>query len=317
MKVSVIIPAYNAEPYIAQAIESCLQQTAPPDEIIVADDSSTDGTAAIAKKSSKFVKVVQLTENSGVSVARNRAIEESTADWIAFLDADDYFLPDKLELQADCIRENPHAVLIYSGFRIVAGNGLPEDGSFSPAGDLAWRLRYQNPILTSSVLLRREAFDAAGGFDPVYRSAQDWDMWLRIAERFSTAAFAAVPNPLVMYRRVPGSLSSSAMRYFNVRQPIIENRSLYRTSGIRRLHLRRRIHAFNHFDTSLALREERSTGDLGMVLKSLALWPFPGRMLPMKRYTTALVMLMQHLGWWPNLFRPSHAASKTPREHKG
>jgi glycosyltransferase involved in cell wall biosynthesis len=239
--------------------------------------------------------VIRLTENRGVSVARNRAVEASTGDWLAFLDADDWFLPNKLELQRRCIVENPRAVLVYSGVREIPLDGPEKDGNFTPPEDLAWRLRYHCALALCSVMLHRQAFDAVGGFDPVYRAPEDWDLWLKVAARFSTAAFAAVPEPLAVYRRVDGSLSSNAMRYFKVRPAIIENRSLYRTSGLTRFMLRRQIHAFNHYDTAIAIREEGSTEDLRLIFKSLALWPFPNRMLPMQRYLIAAVMLKQHV----------------------
>jgi glycosyltransferase involved in cell wall biosynthesis len=116
MKISVIIPAWNAERYIAKAIESCLRQTFPPHEIVVVDDASTDSTAEVAESFPSPVQVIRLAENMGVSVARNRGVQASTGDWLAFLDADDWFLPEKLDAQRRCALEHEHAVLIYTGF---------------------------------------------------------------------------------------------------------------------------------------------------------------------------------------------------------
>jgi hypothetical protein len=141
------------------------------------------------------------------------------------------------------------------------------------------------------------------GMFPKYRSTEDWEFWLGIAGRFSTAVFAAVPKPLCIYRRVEGGLNSNAMRSFNIRHPIIENRSLYGTSGLNRFLLYRRIVAFNHYDTAIALREEGSLAYFSFILKSLAMWPFPNKLLSMERYKTSAVMFMQHLGWWPSPFR--------------
>jgi glycosyltransferase involved in cell wall biosynthesis len=317
VKISVIIPAYNAEPYIGRAIESCVQQTSPPDEIIVADDGSTDRTSEVALRYQGPVRVIRLAENSGASVARNRAVEASSGDWLAFLDADDWFLPNKLELQRRCIQENPHAVLVFGGYRVIPVGGSEQEGLWTPPSDLHWRLRYQCCFTLCSVMLRRDALEAAGRFDPAYRHCEDWDLWLRIAARFSAEAFAAVPAPSFVYRRVAGSLSSNAMQLFKARSAIIETRRLYQTSGLTGFFLRRKIHAFNHNDAAMAVREEGSAEDLGLILRSLALWPFPNKMLSLMRYKTAIIMLMQHLGWWPNRFRPRDARSIAQLEHKG
>lgn len=312
VKISVIIPAYNAEPYIAQTIESCLRQTRPPDEIIVVDDCSTDRTGEIAETFSQRVRVIKLPKNIGVSKASNCGVEASIGDWLAFLDHDDWFFPKKLEMFQQCSLENPNAVLIYSACRIRSADGSERDSRFVPPNQMDCRLRYACVIPTSSaVMLRREAFEAVGGFDPLYSGAQDWDMWLKIADRFSTAAFAAVPEPLVVFRRVAGSLSSGAVRQFSQYCEIVERRSLYGTSGLPRYLLHRKINAFQHFDIAIALRGEGSNKYLGYIIKSLVFWPFPGTMLPLARYKTVTIMLLQHLGWWHNSFRPNNISPES------
>ena len=296
MKFSVIIPAYNAAQYIAKAIESCLSQTYAPHEIIVIDDASTDDTAAIAESFPSPVRVIRLAENMGIAVARNRGVAASTGDWLAFLDADDWFLPEKLELQRRCALENSHAVLIYTGFRILEIGGSESCGRFFMPWEIFPMLRYRNRLNACSVILRRDAFDAVGGFDPSLRTAQDWDMWLRVAARYSVELFAAVPEPLVVYRRVVGSLSSSAIRYFHQRKLIINSSCLLGTSGISRFIWRRRISAFNYYDTSESLREEGSLSFLPFILKSFVLWPFPCIAMP-NRYKVAIVMTLQTCRW--------------------
>ena len=295
MKISVIIPAYNAERYIRTAIESCLSQTYAPHEIVVIDDGSTDSTADLAESFPLPVRVIRLHKNMGVSVARNRGVQASTGDWLAFLDADDWFLPVKLEHQQRCALQNEHAVLIYSGYRMIGIDGSESDGRFVPPAELWPMLRYRNPLLLASVVLRRSAFDEAGGFDPAYRHAQDWDLWLKLAILYKTDRFAAVPESLVTYRRVAGSLSSSARRYYGIRESLKETRCLNGTSGSARVVWRLKISAFNCYDTSIALREEGETADLEFMLRSIATWPFPWSEMPMKRYKIAVVMLMQHL----------------------
>jgi len=293
MKISVIIPAYNAEQYIAKAIKSCLNQTYAPHEIIVVDDGSKDGTAEVAEAFPSPVRVIRLVENMGLPTARNRGVRASTGDWIAFLDADDWFLPEKLEQQRHCALENEHAVLIYTGF-LTSLNGVESPARFNPPKVLEPMLRYRCAFHVGTVALRRDAFDSVGGFDSsLIRGTEDWELWLRLAARYTVESFATVPEPLAVYQITPGSLSSNAMRMFDARTRLIERRCLYGTGGLSRYLWRRRISAFQHYDASLALREEGSLLDLPFILKSIAAWPFPWSEMP-RRYKIAAVMVKQH-----------------------
>ena len=243
LKISVIIPAYNAERYIATAIKSCLSQTYAPHEIIVVDDGSTDGTAEVAESFPSPVRVIRLSENMGASVARNRGVQASTGDWLAFLDADDWFLPEKLELQRRCALENEQAVLVYTGFRVLNLNGSEHDGKLPQPRELFPRLRYRCVMHLGTVALRREAFDAVGGFDPALGVTEDWDLWLRLADRYSVALFAPLTEQLVVYRKIAGSLSSNTMRFFHERPVIYRGSCLTGTSGVSRFLLRLRLFA--------------------------------------------------------------------------
>jgi glycosyltransferase involved in cell wall biosynthesis len=293
MKISVIIPAYNAERFISEAIQSCLNQTFAPHEIIVVDDGSSDRTAEIAESYAPLVNVIRLEKNVGVAEARNRAIKASTGDWIAFLDADDYFLPEKLELQRRCALENPRAVLIYGSWRVISVDGEESPGRFTPPSALMPMLRFRCNLPLLCILLRRDAVDSVGGFDASLRRCQDWDLWLRIAARFSVTSFAAVPEPLAIYRRVAGGLSYYAMPYFHQRAVIVAKGScLFGLSGISRFLWRRRISAYNYFDTSETLREEHSFRCLPFMLMSFLVWPFPCHEMP-NRWKIAIVMTLQ------------------------
>lgn len=294
MKFSVVIPAHNAERYIAKAIASCLNQTFPPHEVVVVDDASTDGTVAVAESFAPQVRVIRLGENMGVSVARNRGVQESTGDWIAFLDADDWFLPEKLEMQRRCALENENAVLIYTGF-INSVNGVETPVRFNPPASLRSKIRYRCAIHLSTVAVRRDAFEAVGRFDPSIRNCQDWDLWLRFAALYSVSRFTGVPEHLAVYRRIPGSLSSSAMRSFNARIGFLDARCLFGLAGAARRVWRCKIEAFIRYDIAIELRDQGSPLDLPFILKSIALWPFPWDEMPMSRYKIAAVMLRQHL----------------------
>jgi len=296
VKFSVIIPAYNAERYIRTAIESCLIQTYPPHEIIVVDDGSTDRTAEVAESFSSPVRVIRLAQNVGVPGARNEGIQASTGDWIALLDADDWFLPDKLKWQQRCVLENQHAVLIYARVREIAIDGTEADSRLVWPDEMWPMLRWVCGIDgVSTVLFRREAYDSVGGFDVSLKVCEDWDLWLRLALRYSVKSFVFMPVTVAVYRRVAGSMSSDAMRYFKARCYMLESKCLVGTAGLSRLLWRQQIAAFNCQTTAIGLREEGSPLDLRFILKSIVLWPFPSRAVSMRRYKIAALMMKQHL----------------------
>ena len=294
MKISVIIPAHNTEQYIGTAIESCLSQTYAPSEIIVVDDGSTDCTAAKAESYPSPVRVIRLPKNIGVSGARNRGAESATGNWLAFVDSDDWILPELFERQMRCATENEHAMLIYAGF-FINMNGVETVFPFYTGPALEAQLRYRTPFSVSSVVYRREAFDAVDGFDPTLKVAEDWDIYLRLAARFSIKSFVGVNEPLSAYRVRPGSLSADAMQLFESKISRIESRCLYGKTGLSRIILGRKISAFHHYDSSVALRDQGSKLDLRLMLKSLTLWPFPWSEISFRRYKIAAVMAKQHL----------------------
>lgn len=294
MKISVVIPAYNAEPYIAEAIESCLMQTPPPHELIVVDDGSNDRTAEIAASYPAPVRVIRLESNQGVSCARNRGVAEATGDWIALLDADDWFLPRKFEIQLQCAQQHPEAKLIYSGFRWRPFRGIERDIAAFPPNRLGTMMRYRCAFDVSTVTVRRDALQEIGGFDCMSRVSEDYDCWLRFAARHGMSSFACVPEILAVYRLTPGSISLNAIPYYEDRCIAIERSALHGLSGWQRKMWRRKLKAFTNFDVSLMLRESESQRDLEFILRSLFLWPLPTEAIPIRRYMVALVMLKQH-----------------------
>lgn len=182
-KVSVIIPAYNCERYIAQAIESILQQEHCSYEIIVIDDGSTDNTQNVLEPYQQYIRYV-LQENQGVAAARNRGIAIAKADLIAFLDADDYFLPNKLAAQAAIFAKRQDLGIVHSGWQRVdaVGNKLLDVCPWEhiPQLDLENWLRWK-PVLPSAMMFRREWLQYVGGFDPRFPPAEDTDLVLKLA----------------------------------------------------------------------------------------------------------------------------------------
>ena len=167
MSISVVIPAYNAERFLAETLESVLAQTLPADEILVIDDGSADATGSIAESYAPRITVFRR-PNGKAAAARNFGVEQATGDWIAFLDADDVWHPGKLERQMQELQSNPGADLCYTSM-----TALVHDGDQTKAGDLMIApspgeirrsLARRCAILPSSVVIRRSTFHEAGGF---------------------------------------------------------------------------------------------------------------------------------------------------------
>ena len=181
--ISVIIPSYNCDRYIAQAIDSALQQQNCEYEVIVVDDGSTDRTKEILKPYKNLIRYLRQ-QNQGVATARNRGIAEAQGELIAFLDADDYFLPDKLAAQAAIFAKRPNLGIVHSGWQRInhQGQKLLEVRPWEnvPQLNLEDWLRWK-PVLPSAMMFRREWLEYAGGFDPRFPPAEDTELVLRLA----------------------------------------------------------------------------------------------------------------------------------------
>lgn len=198
LRIATVIPAYNAAGTIAKAIASAQDQQRPPDEIIVVDDGSTDDTAAVAAATG--VRVIRQA-NGGPASARNAGIDSTSAEWIAFLDADDSWRPEKLARQVPHLSDARLGV-VYAGYH-VHGKAAP----MPPATvdfDVLWE-ENRIPILT--VLLRRSAWEAIGGFDTDRGiiGVEDYNLWLRLAH--AGWGFAGIQERLADYEPTGASLS--------------------------------------------------------------------------------------------------------------
>ena len=214
--VSVIMPAYNVEPYLSEAIDSVLAQTYTDFELVIVDDGSTDGSRAIAEQyrarhPDRIVVVSQ--ENRGLAGARNTALRVASGQVFALLDSDDGWAPTFLEAQMRLLdAQGDVAIVTGNAFNL----GGPEDGRPArpvpdprPAPDLVTILRDETAVFIMS-LFRRDVVDRVGGFDEQFRTNEDYDFWIRAA--FAGFKFLRNPEPLGFYRRHANSLSSSDVR---------------------------------------------------------------------------------------------------------
>ena len=173
--VSVVVPVYNGARHVAAALESILGQKSTPREIIVVDDGSTDETPRVLERCSDRIRTIRQ-DNRGPSAARNIGIACATAPLIAFLDADDVWLPETLTHHLVAFRGNPAAAIVWGlSNRVIGADADP------PRDD--WRGRPQWALSVGSMLFRRYVFDDAGPFDPSLRIGEDLDLMLRITEQ--------------------------------------------------------------------------------------------------------------------------------------
>ncbi|HZI20729.1 MAG TPA: glycosyltransferase family 2 protein [Pyrinomonadaceae bacterium] len=210
MKVSVCIPTYNGGELLGESIRSALAQTRPPDEIIVVDDGSTDHTAEVCASFGPAVRYVRQ-ENDGTmgGGARQRAFSEATGDWLALLDHDDLWLPDKLEKQLRAAEAAPELGAVFTRYRNVDERGRPLPGADAgehlgerlySAEDVFHLLLTQNPFCPSSALVRREAVAPHLLTDMKTVGCGDWELWFTVAQRHPVLVLGEV---LTEYRFLP------------------------------------------------------------------------------------------------------------------
>ena len=185
-RVSVVVPTFNRKETLPRALESIQRQTYDDLETIVVDDGSTDGTRALISEQFQSITYIKHKENSGGSAARNTGIQAATGRYIAFLDSDDEWKPEKIERQVEYLqRRDEEWGAVYTGFEKVRNGKTEFVRSPSAAGDIYKRQLSRDFVgPTSTVLVRKRCFDAVGGFREDLPARQDYEMWLRISKEF-------------------------------------------------------------------------------------------------------------------------------------
>jgi glycosyltransferase involved in cell wall biosynthesis len=208
-RVSVILPVYNGAKTIRETIDCALRQSFADFELIVVDDGSHDSTLAIVGEFRDPRLKVRTYPNAGLAASRNRGVHLSRGELLAFLDADDIWLPEKLEAQVAALDEHPDAALAY-----VWTDYIDEEGRLIHRGQRPSHTGWVRDALLltdfietgSNPVVRRRTLLQCGGFDESLQAAEDWDLWLRLATRHP---FVVVKRPLVLYRIHQAAMSSA------------------------------------------------------------------------------------------------------------
>ena len=271
--VSVIVPAYNPGPHLRPALESIATQTYPKWDAVVVDDGSTQDLSWVDAFHPQVRRVRQ--PNAGLSSARNTGIRASTGELIAFLDADDVWLPSKLEHQVQALAD-PSLGLVSTGFVMVGSDGSEVSGGFDGYAQSYEELLQGNGICASTVVVRRAALDECGVFDLGLAQCEDWDLWLRIAR---THSIAKLTDSLARYRLHDSNMSRDYLALRRNAQVVLrrqrhmassdEQREVDRLTrvGLRRLDRNIAAQAFDRARAAYATRSSKAFHHLGWAVR--------------------------------------------------
>lgn len=271
-RVSVVIATYNMAGFLLLALRSALAQTYRNIEVLVIDDGSTDGTAEVVAPFLADARVRYLTQaNAGQAAAKNRGIRESTGEYVAFLDADDLWMPDKLEAQMPLFAASRAVGVVCSAFVYIdeEGNPLPHVPHELHRGRVSGPLLFSNFVGFGTSVVRRECFERLGAFDERLGMGIDYDLWLRFSTQYE---FDYVDRPLLYYREWPGQMSRNwTTRYRNgirIMQDFLRN---FPDAVDRRTASEAWAHTYTGFGYSM--RASRRTEALSLYLRALRFRP--------------------------------------------
>jgi glycosyltransferase involved in cell wall biosynthesis len=226
--ISVVMPVYNAEAFLAEAIQSILDQSWRDFEFIIANDGSTDGSCRILERyaaQDRRIRVLNL-RHANIVVALNQCIEAASRTFLARMDADDIALPKRLEIQLDYLRQTPDCVAVGSSVEVVDPNGLPirvwrYEETHDEIDQANLELRVGPRLSHPAVMMRTDVVKQLGGYREHYAGVEDWDLWLRLAE---AGRLANLPDVLLKCRQHLSSASHQAReRQRNMRLDLLRD----------------------------------------------------------------------------------------------
>ncbi len=220
---SVVIPTYNGVRYLAESIESALAQTYRPIEILVIDDGSTDGeTRQVIESYGDPVRYIRQ-ENAGTAAARNTGVANAKGEFVALLDHDDLWVPEKLERQMPAFKGAPRLGVAYAAIEFFDADSGRVTSHYFPGGKLDFHALLGHQVLPiQTVIFRRSVLEEIGPFDITLRGTDDWDMGIRIAARYE---IVGIPETLARVRLHKGQQGGNAQRMFqNAMRVLDKNR---------------------------------------------------------------------------------------------
>ena len=276
--VSVVLPTYNCARFLPESVGAVLSQTYTHYEVIVVDDGSTDNTKDVLNPFMQKIRYIKLEQNKGLPVARNTGIQSARGKYVAFIDADDLWLPEKLQTDIEYFETHPEVSMVYSKHINIDEKGRVVNGSVKkqlPSGNVFTQLfSEQNFVIASSVVVRKNVFETTGLFDEQLFNCQDWDLWLRIAFHFQVAG---INKPLVKYRHNPHSLSknrNNVLKYQKIVIDKIYNKFKDKENGINEKLYKKRLASHYAKVGRYYLRTEdknRANENFGLSLKNAPL----------------------------------------------
>lgn len=284
--VSVVIPAYNSAMYIRQTLESVLNQTYPHIEIIVVDDGSTDNTMQILHEYGDKVKPISQ-NNQGSAVARNAGVQAAKGEWIAFIDSDDTWKPEKVEVQLNLAGKYQWSHTDYVFFGEGQSGQLKSTDTSPKYGDEVFtQLVVENFIGTSTVMIRRQVFLDSHGFDPAQKAIQDWELWLQLAAKYP---LGYIDQVLSGYRVHPNSISRQARKTLPMHLKVIQKTFSQGGVGEKFHHLKSRALA-NSYGICSIISGQQKDALYSLVCALKALQYQPSNLLRWKRVLSILIL---------------------------
>jgi GT2 family glycosyltransferase len=252
-RITVVVPVYNHEPYVEQTLYSLFAQDCSDYQIVAVDDGSSDGSLEVLNRNRSRITIIQ-TPHQGAAAARNRAIEATDSEFVAFMDADDLCAPGRLRLSLEKFQtENIDLVASTLSFIDASGQSLSGVWTCPPgaANDYWASLLERNWIGTPSVMVRRRVLDAVGAFDETFTHAEDYDLWLRIGREHSIGYIDA-PQVQCRRHRTNTSINIRSHHHF-------ERMALQKVD---------RMEAWTAFNHLYAGRQERAEAWIWFLLRS-------------------------------------------------